>query len=131
MTAFIPCASRGANRQPRGTAKTTRRPSCISHRATATQCDREGSLVSRWSEDLIAVDRARTLDGLFVQRIARSPDRVAYRYFDKGAGWRQLTWREMGDWVARWRAALADEPLGAGDFLARAGDRAALHGRPR
>lgn len=74
--------------------------------------------MSRWSEDLIAVDRAKTLDGLFVQRVSRSPDRIAYRYFEKGAGWQQLTWREMGAWVARWRKALEGEPLAAGDRVA-------------
>lgn len=74
--------------------------------------------MSRWSEDLIAIDRAKTLDGLFVRRVARSPERVAYRYYDKNAGWQQLTWREMGAWVARWRAALANEPLADGDRVA-------------
>nr|WP_207168621.1 long-chain fatty acid--CoA ligase [Thiocystis violacea] len=67
---------------------------------------------------MIAVDRAKTLDGLFVQRVSRSPDRIAYRHYDAGVGWRQLTWREMGDWVARWHQALAKEPLADGDRVA-------------
>ncbi|TCT21543.1 AMP-dependent synthetase/ligase [Thiobaca trueperi] len=74
--------------------------------------------MSRWSEDLIAVDRARTLDGLFMQRVMRSPDRLAYQYFERDKGWQGLTWREMGDQVARWRQALAGEPLAAGDRVA-------------
>ncbi len=71
-----------------------------------------------WSEDLISVDRARTLDGLFLQRIKRSPDRVAYRYFERRSGWRDLTWGNMGRLVARWRQALAKESIAAGDRVA-------------
>ena len=74
--------------------------------------------MSQWSEDLISIERAGTLDGLFFQRIRRSPDRVAYRYHDRSAGWQALTWRAMGRLVARWRAALAGEPLAAGDRVA-------------
>ncbi|MGE5155092.1 MAG: AMP-dependent synthetase/ligase [Bdellovibrio bacteriovorus] len=74
--------------------------------------------MSQWSEDLIAVERAGTLDGLFLQRVRRSPDRVAYRYHERDAGWRSLTWGEMGAWVARWREALAGESLGSGDRVA-------------
>ena len=70
----------------------------------------------QWSEDLIPIERALTLDGLFFQRVRRSPDRVAYQYFDRSVEtWRQWTWAEMGALVARWRAALAREQLAAGD----------------
>ncbi len=78
----------------------------------------EDSRVSQWSEDLISIERAGTLDGLFFQRVRRSPDRVAYRYCDRNTGWQDLTWRAMGQLVARWRAALAGEPLAAGDRVA-------------
>lgn len=75
--------------------------------------------MSHWSEDLIAVERARTLDGLFALRVQRSPDRVAYRYYDrKDACWCTLTWRETAQQVARWRDALAAEGLRAGDRVA-------------
>ncbi len=74
--------------------------------------------MNQWSEDLIAIDHAKTLDGLFVRRVARSPERVAYQYHEKSAGWQQLTWGEMGQWVARWRAALAGETLDEGDRVA-------------
>ena len=74
--------------------------------------------MSQWSEDLIPIERAGTLDGLFVQRVRRSPERVAYRFHDRDAGWQQLTWRAMGQAVARWRAALAGESLSAGDRVA-------------
>ncbi len=72
--------------------------------------------MTQWSEDLIPIERARTLDGLFYQRVRRAPERVAYRYYDRTAGeWRQWTWAEMGAMVARWRAALAREQVRPGD----------------
>jgi long-chain acyl-CoA synthetase len=75
--------------------------------------------VNQWSEDLISVERAGTLDGLFHQRLHRSPDRPAYQWFDRGAEtWRQLTWRETAEQVARWRAALSGESLHPGDRVA-------------
>jgi long-chain acyl-CoA synthetase len=74
--------------------------------------------VSQWSEDLISEERAGTLDGLFLLRLQRSPDRVAYRYHERDSGWRSVTWREMGDAVARWRQALAGESLSSGDRVA-------------
>lgn len=74
--------------------------------------------MSRWSEDLIAVDRAKTLDGLFQQRVLRSPQRVAYRYHDRDTGWGQFTWHEMGLWVARWYQALSGEQVAPGDRVA-------------
>jgi len=76
----------------------------------------EVSTLTQWSEDLIPVERARTLDGLFYHRVRRSPTRIAYRYFDRAAqAWRQWTWAEMGALVARWRAALAREQVATGD----------------
>jgi len=74
--------------------------------------------VTPGSEDLISIDQAKTLDGLFLHRVGRSPERVAYRYFERDQGWRVLTWREMGDRVARWRQALAGESLETGDRVA-------------
>jgi long-chain acyl-CoA synthetase len=72
--------------------------------------------LTQWSEDLIPIERARTLDGLFYHRVRRSPERVAYRYFDRYAdAWRERTWAAMGALVARWRAALAREPVAPGD----------------
>ncbi|MFY9974468.1 MAG: AMP-binding protein, partial [Chromatiaceae bacterium] len=74
--------------------------------------------MSRWSEDLISVEHAGTLDGLFVQRVKRSPDRVAYRWHQRDTGWQSLTWREMSEAVARWRQALAGESVTTGDRVA-------------
>jgi long-chain acyl-CoA synthetase len=72
-----------------------------------------------WSEDLIPVERARTLDGLFHHRVRRSPERIAYRWFDRAASqWCALTWRETAAEVERWRNALAAEGLQPGDRVA-------------
>lgn len=70
-------------------------------------------------ENLISVDAAGTLDGLFARRIARTPDRPAYRYFDRNRDqWCDYSWREMGAAVARWQRALAAEELATGDRVA-------------
>lgn len=75
--------------------------------------------MSNWSEDLISTERAISLDGLFHQRVQRSPDRTAYRWFDRKASeWRSLTWRETKAQVARWRSALRQEQLSTGDRVA-------------
>lgn len=66
-------------------------------------------------------DQAVTLDGLFRLRVARSPEAVAYREFDRGAGhWADTTWAEAAAQVARWQAALAAEALAPGERVALA-----------
>jgi long-chain acyl-CoA synthetase len=73
-----------------------------------------------WSEDLIPIDGARTLDGLFLQRVRRSPQRIAYRMWDRHSEhWNSLSWREMALHVSRWRSALGSEKgLRTGDRVA-------------
>jgi long-chain acyl-CoA synthetase len=71
------------------------------------------------TKDVITPDVARTLDGLFRERVRRSPERPAYQGFDRtSGGWRTLTWAEAGAQVARWRAALEGEGLAPGDRVA-------------
>jgi long-chain acyl-CoA synthetase len=71
------------------------------------------------NDDIISPEQAVTLHGLFLERVQRTPDRVAYRYFDKMTdNWASFTWREMRDQVARWQAALAKEGLAKGDRVA-------------
>jgi long-chain acyl-CoA synthetase len=74
--------------------------------------------LARWSEDLISLKDARTLDGLFLQRARRSPDRPAYMHRQGANAWQTFTWRTMLQAVARWRAALSREDLEAGDRVA-------------
>ena len=75
--------------------------------------------MTEWSEDVIPVDRAGTLDGLFRERVRRTPSAVAYRHYDKqDKSWHETRWREMDAALARWRAALAAEDLQAGERVA-------------
>lgn len=68
-------------------------------------------------QDVITPQQAGTLHGLFLERVKRSPDKIAYRYFDQNA-WCEITWREMHVEVARWQAALLRENLAVGDRVA-------------
>ncbi len=57
--------------------------------------------------DVIGLDEAGTLPGLFQLRVARTPDTIAYRQYDAGDGvWKAYTWKQMAGLVARWQAAL-------------------------
>jgi long-chain acyl-CoA synthetase len=69
--------------------------------------------------DVISPEAAVTLDGLFRERVKRTPGLTAYRHFDQGAGvWRDYTWSQMNDDVCRWAAALEREGMTAGDRVA-------------
>ena len=75
--------------------------------------------MSSWTEDIISAEIAGTLDGLFDQRVRRTPESTAYRSFDAHSKlWRDTSWGEMGQAVARWRSALAAEGLQPGDRVA-------------
>lgn len=61
----------------------------------------------RATVELIGMDAAGTLAGLFRARVRLSPDGVAYREFDaQGRRWRDHTWRNMDRRVDQVRAAL-------------------------
>lgn len=69
--------------------------------------------------DVIAPERAKTLAGLFRIRLERSPEALAYRQFDAASSqWNSCTWRQIGEAVARWQAALQKEDLRPGDRTA-------------
>ncbi len=71
--------------------------------------------------DIIDLNQARTLDGLFRERVRRSPDFPAYTSFSREAeSWATVTWGEAGEQVARWQEALAAEQLQPGDRVALA-----------
>ncbi|MBS0423503.1 MAG: long-chain fatty acid--CoA ligase [Proteobacteria bacterium] len=70
-------------------------------------------------QSIIPLEAAKTLDGLFRERVQRSPQKAAYRYFDPiSEEWASYTWEQMNQWVARWQAALLKESLAAGDRVA-------------
>jgi long-chain acyl-CoA synthetase len=69
--------------------------------------------------DYIHPDTAVSLYGLFRERLRRSPDSEAYRYYDvPDRAWKGTSWRDTAEAVARWQAALAAEGLAPGDRVA-------------
>ena len=69
--------------------------------------------------NVITVEQAQTLDGLFNERIQRSPQKAAYQYFNSTCEeWSSYTWEQMNQSVSRWQAALAKESLVPGDRVA-------------
>ncbi|MBU1426536.1 MAG: long-chain fatty acid--CoA ligase [Gammaproteobacteria bacterium] len=69
--------------------------------------------------DVISPQEAGSLHGLFLERVRRSRDKIAYRYFDaRQSVWVDLTWGQMLEQVARWKTALAKEGLVKGDRVA-------------
>ena len=69
--------------------------------------------------DTIALTMANTLPGLFRERVARSPDSIAYREWDSASGqWCDFSWRDMARMVARYQTALGKAGLGNGDRVA-------------
>ena len=69
--------------------------------------------------DYISAEQAGNLYGLFLERLARSPDHIAYRsYSNQTKDWYNTTWRDVAQQVARWQAALKHENLEPGDRVA-------------
>lgn len=69
--------------------------------------------------DFLRAAVVQTLPGLFVSRVQRSPEKIAYQQFDAVAGhWRNYTWQAMHELVSRWQQALATQELAAGDRVA-------------
>ena len=69
--------------------------------------------------DLIAPETAKTLDGMFAERVRRSPNALAYRNFDEQSGqWKDYTWSDVDKLAARWQAALEKEGFQPGDRVA-------------
>ncbi|MFZ5509116.1 MAG: AMP-dependent synthetase/ligase [Pseudomonadota bacterium] len=69
--------------------------------------------------DAIGTAEAQTLPRLFRRRVERSPEREAYRQYDrKTERWIGYTWAQTGEKVELWRRALAGEGLAAGSRVA-------------
>jgi long-chain acyl-CoA synthetase len=67
----------------------------------------------------ISLADAGSLPGLFRERLRRSPDLEAYRYYDPETGaWQGYTWAEAAQQVANYRAALAKEDMQRGERVA-------------
>ncbi|HED14098.1 MAG TPA: long-chain fatty acid--CoA ligase [Gammaproteobacteria bacterium] len=60
-----------------------------------------------------------TLSGLFLERVRRSPQQIAYRSFDKvHRAWHELSWQQIENRVQQWVAALVGESLATGERVA-------------
>jgi long-chain acyl-CoA synthetase len=71
------------------------------------------------SEQIISADEAGTLPGLFRERVRRSPEDCAYRFYDAlNEIWTDVSWNQMAREVNRWQMALAEEDLQVGDRVA-------------
>ena len=67
----------------------------------------------------ITPEQAVTLHGLFLERVKRTPQTEAYRYFDAVKNvWLSYTWQQAAAQIARWQAALTAENLQIGDRVA-------------
>ena len=70
------------------------------------------------NRDVISPEIARTLDGLFRERVRRSANAVAYRSFDEPGVWKNYSWAEVAERVALWQDALEADGLQEGDRVA-------------
>jgi len=69
--------------------------------------------------DLIKPETARTLAGLFRERVRRTPRGRAYlQYLQQEGRWQELTWGEVAALAGRWQAALRRENLQPGERVA-------------
>jgi long-chain acyl-CoA synthetase len=69
--------------------------------------------------DIISVTEAKTLDGLFAERVRRTPNAAGYREYDEAEGrWRDHTWQDIQQQIARWQHSLKRDGVGAGDRVA-------------
>jgi len=75
--------------------------------------------MAQLASHLIPAEAAVTLDGLFRERVKRTPDLVAYRaYNEQHNNWRDYTWAQIDRQVARWQAALERDGIKPGDRVA-------------
>jgi long-chain acyl-CoA synthetase len=69
--------------------------------------------------DVIPPETAKTLDGLFQERVRRSPNALAYKNFDEATGtWKDYTWSDVEKLVARWQGAFEADGFQPGDRVA-------------
>jgi len=69
--------------------------------------------------DIISAAEAKTLDGLFAERVRRTADAAAYReYVEAENRWKDLTWGDVNRQVARWQHSLQRDGLQHGDRVA-------------
>ncbi len=68
---------------------------------------------------IITLEQADTIPALFCERVAKTPDNVAYIQHNAASDtWEEMTWQEAADQVARWQTSLRKEALEPGDRVA-------------
>ncbi|WP_456376678.1 AMP-dependent synthetase/ligase [Thiolapillus sp.] len=68
------------------------------------------------NDTLITLKEAPTLAAVFRQRVARTPDAIAYiQHDDKDGQWHEYSWLETAHEVIRWQAALKSSGLQTGE----------------
>jgi len=91
----------------------------MSSSKSAKKMNRRPKRESRAATDIIAAGPAATLSGLFAERVARSPHKVAFHEFDAAAGqWKSFSWGDVAHEAARWQAAFREMELAAGERVA-------------
>ena len=66
--------------------------------------------------DVIPLEAAKHLPGLFRERVRRSADATAYRHYSEAEqAWQDLTWQDMANHVALWQTAMQQVGLNPGD----------------
>ncbi|MGB3209314.1 MAG: long-chain fatty acid--CoA ligase [Desulforhopalus sp.] len=69
--------------------------------------------------DYISPESCSSLPGLFLARVSKTPDGIAYRYCNKmSEKWHTTTWKTMAGTVGRWRTAMQQEGLETGARVA-------------
>lgn len=78
-----------------------------------------GNTMTTRPQHWLDADEQTTLPALFQQRVARTPDAVAYHFFaPRRKRWITLTWRQAADRVVAWGALLLDADVKRGDRVA-------------
>ena len=71
------------------------------------------------ADDYISAHLAGTLDGLFRERVQRTPATPAYTVYSRDSQqWESITWQQMAEHVGRWQAAFQKAHLESGDRVA-------------
>ena len=75
------------------------------------------ALAGRNDVDVITPQKAKTLYGLFLQRVKRMPQATAYLQYEDQR-WREYSWAEMSSLIDCWREAFVQSGLKKGDRVA-------------
>ncbi len=68
---------------------------------------------------IITLEQADTIPALFRERVAKTPDKVAYIQHNAATDtWEEMSWKEAANQVARWQTSLSKEGLEPGDRVA-------------